>query len=397
MDENRKLAIITACTDDWGGSEELWAKCIPLLIDKGISNITVIKNHVNSAHPEFVNLKKQHIHFEELDPVFKSHQKIALKIADLAYKIGDKVGLSTYKWNKPIHRLHKILKRRQPDLVLVSQGINFDGLAFAHECLKLNIPYIVVCHKAVDFFWPMEADREYMKKTLLHAKKVFFVSEHNRILTEEQFGVRLTNSDIVLNPIKMRAAPMDYPPISNGYKLACIGRLFVIDKGQDILLRVLAKPKWKERNLSVSFIGKGPDNAGLKEMSKLLKVDQVSFSGFQQHIKDIWADHHALILPSRSEGLPLTIIEAMSVGRMVIATNAGGNQEIVQDQVTGFIADINEKSLDETMELAWNKRDEWQNMGLQGSEHIAATIPECPELKFADFIFENLNQQKSES
>jgi len=389
--KGKKIAIVTCCLDDWGGSEELWARSIPGLQDNGITHITIFKNKINGTHPEYLKLKHKNVKFSELDPGLSLVEKVASRVTDPFYRLLDRANVVAYNWNKPVARLYRGLKAAPPDLVLISQGINFDGIAYAYQCFKLNIPYLIVTHKAVDFFWPQPNDRAYMKETLLNAKRCLFVSEHNRKLTEEQFGIRLQNSDIVVNPVKTQVEPLPYPAVDKGYRLACVGRLFVIDKGQDMLLRILSQPKWRGRNISIHFFGAGPDLDGLKEMAQLLKVENISFAGYTNDLKRIWNDHHALILASRSEGLPLTIIEAMSLGRPVIATNAGGNGEVIQDGVTGFISEVSETDLDKTMENAWSKRGEWQNMGIKAAEYINELIPKEPEQLFVNLICNILN------
>lgn len=391
--KGKKLAIVTCCLDDWGGSEELWARSLDCFDAEDIASVTIYKNKINRLHPEFVRLQNRNVVLKELDPDFSLYKKIEGKVNDTLLRLGDKAGIVKYQWNKPVGRLYEHLCSDRPDLVLVSQGINFDGLAFANQCLKLKIPYIIVSHKAVDFYWPQAGDRAYMQETLLKARKCFFVSEHNRRLTEEQFGIRLENSEIVYNPVKTAVAPLPYPADLQEYRLACVGRLFVIDKGQDILIRILAREKWKIRNLVVSFFGTGPDRDGLIEMAKMLGVENVCFPGHSADLNDIWSNHHASILPSRSEGLPLTLIEAMSLGRMAIATNAGGNKEIIQHGVTGFIAEPTENNLDEVMELAWNQRTSWEAMGLKAAEHIQKTIPNRPEQTFGNFILNTLHER----
>lgn len=390
---NKKIAIVTCCLDDWGGSEELWARSVPYLLENGIKDITIFKNKINKKHAEFVWLKQNDVKLIELSPDNKLIKSVGVNLTDSLYRLAGKVGILTYQWNKPVHRLFNMLKSEKPDLVLISQGINFDGLAYANQCLQLRIPYLIVSHKAVGFFWPQPGDRAYMRETLQKAKKCLFVSQHNKKLTEEQFGIRLPNSQIVINPVKTKVASLPFPIVTNGYKLACIGRLFVIDKGQDMLIRVLAQPKWKNRAITVSFIGNGPDTEGLIELAKLLEVKSVSFLGFNQDLENIWADHHALILPSRSEGLPLTIVEAMSLGRLVLTTNVGGNNEIIKEGHTGFISEANEASIDSMLELSWSKKEQWEEMGKNASKHISKIIPDNPALDFARLLIEILDDQ----
>ncbi|WP_144439443.1 glycosyltransferase family 4 protein [Geminocystis sp. NIES-3709] len=71
--------------------------------------------------------------------------------------------------------------------------------------------------------------------------------------------------------------PLCYPQDDGYFKLACVARLWILDKGQDILLNVLAQDKWRERNLKVSFFGSGNNYDGLVNMAELLQLENVSF------------------------------------------------------------------------------------------------------------------------
>ena len=391
MKNRTKLAIITSCLDDWGGSEELWGKSVPHLVGASITDITVYKNTINKNHPQFISLIKQGIKLREFAPKPERVKRIMSKSLDLFVRVAQKFGLATYQWNKQAALIHSLLKKDKINFAIISQGINFDGLVYAHQCLKLNIPYIIVSHKAVDFFWPQSSDRDYMRTVLLKAEKCYFVSNHNLKMTEEQFGTRLNNAQVIINPSKVAPFALPYPSAVNGLKLACVGRLFVIDKGQDILIKILSQEKWKDRALSISIIGSGPDEQALKDLCLLLEVKNVKFVGVKTNLKDLWSNYHGLILPSRSEGLPLTIIEAMSLGRVVIATNAGGNNEIVDNSVTGFIAEANVKDLDEVLERAWEARTKWEDMGVEAFKKMKNILPENPEKIFADLVISQIN------
>ncbi len=390
----KKLVIITVCLDDWGGSEELWAKSIPYFFCDGVKKIILYKNKVNIIHPQFKKLQEQDVVFREFDAKPRNLKFIVSKTKHIFSKIIAKLGLIEFNWNRAVGNISSFLKTDKPDFVIISQGINFDGLSYGYECLKQNIPYILISHKAVDFYWPSSADRTYMKETLLNARLCLFVSKHNLKITEEQFGIRLPNSSIIINPVKTKVNPLPFPIKINGIKLACIGRLFLIDKGQDILLRILATSKWRERNVSISLLGKGEDEEAIKDLIKLFGLKNISFNGYSDDMVEIWKDHHALILPSRSEGLPLTIIEAMSFARPVIASNAGGNSEVIQDGITGFIGEANETSFEIAMETAWQRIDEWEAIGIKAAEYIEKTIPSLPEKIFAELVVSNFKSNE---
>jgi glycosyltransferase involved in cell wall biosynthesis len=380
LNKNKKktkhIAILTTVLDSWGGSEELWALSIPYLQKNGYS-ITVLKRNVNKSHKKIAGLIKKGVVFKDLNGnygkqlsrVVKAYCKIKDPLLEIHYNLFD-----------------RFLKKQKPTFVIIAQGINFDGIRYAKLCLKYKIEFAIISQKAVEHYWPAKHERALVNQVFTNAKKCYFVSNHNKNLSEEQFGFRFNNAQIIYNPCKVKKAPLPFPSTEDGFKLALIGRLFILDKGHDILFRILAKEKWKKRKLSVSLIGNGPDEDGLRSLADLLEINNINFLGFQSDIEQVWLDHHALVLPSRGEGMPLVVIEAMAAGRTVIATRAGGTVELVDDGVTGYIGDAAEVSFDETLERAWNERFKWNAMGIKASEQITNKIVIDPEIDFANSI-----------
>ena len=380
----RKILIVSTCSDDWGGSEELWGKSIPYLQAAGFK-LAVVKNSINRQHPVFKNLAAIHVDLIESFPQRPIPLKVIKKLKKVFVKVA--AGLKLVQpQGEDFGDFINIMKSSSPSLVIISQGINFDGLKLAYHCHQLNIPYVVIAQKAVDWYWPYVTDRAIMLEALLNAKKVFFVSHHNQKLTEEQFGHRLPNSQVIFNPVKLSGNIVPYPISTATYHLACLGRLFILDKGQDILIRIMSEKIWRERPLKISFIGKGMDEAALKDMATLLNVTNIEFKGQIEDIESMWSEYHALILPSRSEGLPLSMVEAMAAGRPVIISNAGGNTELVEEGITGFIGYPNEESFEQAMERAWNKRDQWKHMGEKAARYVSEHVPHSPETDFANLI-----------
>jgi glycosyltransferase involved in cell wall biosynthesis len=164
-----------------------------------------------------------------------------------------------------------------------------------------------------------------------------------------------------------------------GLRFACVGRFYPQEKGQDLLIRVLAREKWRGRPVSVTFFGSGQHGVGLAEMAAYHGLETVRFAGFTHDIEAIWASHHALVLPSRAEGLPLVLVEAMLSGRVAIVTDVAGNGEVVEDDVSGFLASApTEDALDEAMERAWQRRAEWREIGARAAADIRQRVPSDP-------------------
>lgn len=388
MSKLQKIAIVTTCPEDWGGSEELWFRAIPYLKEAGLS-ITVCKSTINYKHSAFVKMTEWGVDFFEWKDA---------KLPKKSKKIGLKSFLKQFKPKKdekpsPFPEEHyalvNYLKETQIDLVVVAQGMNFDGNWVGYFCMLNQLRYAFIAQKAVEVHWP--SPRDGMRNVLLKAEKQYFISKHNLTLTEEQFGVKFSNAEVIYNPVKMERRAIPYPSTENGYKLACIGRYFLLDKGQDMLIRIMASEKWKNRPISISFIGSGVDKEALVELANFLGADNIEFLGHTSNIEELWAKYHALILPSRYEGMPLVLMESMAVGRTAIVTVAGGNAEIVENNHTGFLSEINERDIENVLENAWQVRQNWEQMGLNALEKLKNTVPEVPEKIFADSLM-NVNE-----
>src|SRR5690606_35783540 len=137
MDKQKKnVAIITCCTNDWGGSEELWAKSISYIQDKG-HQITVYKTSFNPQHPEIRHLINQGIKLRELQPSLQFHKRIGRQLNYVYNRLKDR----NYYVSPEFHlsnNLRKHLVKGSYNFAIISQGINFDGLHYAYECLKLK-------------------------------------------------------------------------------------------------------------------------------------------------------------------------------------------------------------------------------------------------------------------
>jgi glycosyltransferase involved in cell wall biosynthesis len=122
-------------------------------------------------------------------------------------------------------------------------------------------------------------------------------------------------------------------------------------------------------------------------MARYHRLANVTFAGHVKDVAGIWAANHALVLPSRAEGLPLTIVEAMLCGRVPIVTDVGGNAELIRDGATGFVASApTEAELDAALERAWQRRAEWPAIGAGAARSIRKKVPREPAHIFAEAL-----------
>ncbi len=81
-------------------------------------------------------------------------------------------------------------------------------------------------------------------------------------------------------------------------------------------------------------------------------------------------------MPSRLEGQSLTLIEAMNFKRACIVTQVGGIEELIEDGKSGFIAAYPcSAAIEHALERAWEKRDDWEQMGIEAYNSIKSNHP----------------------
>ena len=363
-----RFLFVSSNSTPWGGSEELWSATAAALAENG-HRVSVLKANIDRQQPRIRRLIDLHCRISDLQQlsIFTRFPRLQRAVSPLitSQRIAQ-IGLEATLF--------------QPDLVVISQGMNFDGVHYANACRKMKKPYVLIAQKAGDVYWPVDAARERMRAVYTAAEACYFVSEHNLRLTEEQLGFELPNARVVRNPFLVSWEPRhDWPSEEDGLRLACVGRIFPAEKGQDLLIRVLARDKWRSRPLSVTLYGSGHHRVGLEKMIAFLGVTSVRFGGFVDDVASVWTDNHGLILPSRCEGLPLVLVEAMLSGRVAITTDVAGSSEMVDDGRTGFLAAAaTENALDEALERAWQRRHEWRSIGAAAAAAARTLVPSDP-------------------
>lgn len=288
-------------------------------------------------------------------------------------------------------REHVRILGAKADLIVVSQGNNWDGHDWMEAAKANGYKYATIAQAAAEVAWPDDGARERLAECYEGARAAYFVSEGNVELSRRQFVTPLRNARVIRNPFKVRydARPAWPRDPSEGLCLACVARLDVAQKGQDLLMQVLSLPHWRERKIHVTLVGNGRHELGLRRLVDDLKLTSVDFAGFVNDIEEVWSRHHALVLPSRFEGLPLALVEAMLCGRAAVVTDVAGHKELVRDGVNGFIAKApTVELLDEAMSRAWDNRHRLMDMGNTAATDVRQKVSKDPT---EDFVQELIN------
>ena len=363
----------------WGGSEELWSRAALRLRED---------SHEVAASVEFWPHLSTHI------------TDLAQHGIHLWVRSGVPPRLPVRVWRRMMRRGSKDqewLRRQNPDLVIISQGGSSDGLPWMKFCLKAGLPFIAIVQSNSEYWWLGDLGAE-LTEAYRAARKVFCVCRHNLELLERQIGEPLPNGVVVWNPYNVsRNHPPAWPPKSDLWKMACVARLEPAAKGQDLLFDVLARPQWRNRPAEVSLYGAGPSEYSLTQLVQRLRLNNVHFRGHISDVKAIWEENQILLLPSRLEGLPLALVEAMFCGRPAVVTDVGGNAELCVDGETGFVAAAPAVSaLEQTLERAWNHRHDWLRMGIAARMRAERLIPNDPIGDFCREVLKCASQRSSD-
>lgn len=121
------------------------------------------------------------------------------------------------------------------------------------------------------------------------------------------------------------------------FVVANVGRLSK-QKGMEYFIKAIPSVVAKYDNVRFVIAGAGEDEIALKKLSSELRVDDyLYFLGYRNDIQNLMSQVDLIVLSSLWEGLPLTPIEAFSVGKTIVATAVDGTVEIVDDDVDGLL------------------------------------------------------------
>ncbi|MEY2196504.1 glycosyltransferase family 4 protein [Neobacillus sp. BF23-41] len=137
--------------------------------------------------------------------------------------------------------------------------------------------------------------------------------------------------------------------------ITCVSRLRP-RKGHAYLFKALALIKDKLKNVEVRIVGDGEMRNTLEMQVSELNLKNVSFLGSREDIPKLLSESDIFVLPTTSDTLPISLIEAMFANQAILTTNCGGIPEIIKDNYSGFIVEpANPKQLAEKLSLLLRK------------------------------------------
>lgn len=180
------------------------------------------------------------------------------------------------------------------------------------------------------------------KWTATHANKVICISkslesfyQHSKIVKKEKLLTIPYGFNFTYTPSLKEEAQFNF-----GYpQIIITGRLEPV-KQHHLLLEILPDLKYIFPDLSVVMVGSGSLSKYLQELSSTLKLNSfVRWMGFQDNVHDYIENSDLMIIPSRSEGFGLVILEAWFHGKPVIGFNVPALNNIIESGKDGILVE----------------------------------------------------------
>lgn len=272
--------------------------------------------------------------------------------------------ISPFNDIKTIFKLHKLIKRESPDIVHLhsSKAGTLGRLA----TIGTNAKNVFTVHG-----WAFtEGSGSPLKRGVYTIVEKLVEPFTDLFICVSQYDEKIGLNHKVLKPshnnycVVHNGAPIEDTTqksrVRNAEKIKFIMTArFSPQKDQATLLKAISKVN--KSNYELILVGDGPTKQENEKLSEDLGIsDNVKFTGFKSDVNEALKAADVYILSTKYEGLPISIIEAMSQHLPIIATNVGGNSELVKDN--GFLVN-NETELTDKINWFVNHQESIETMG----------------------------------
>lgn len=236
--------------------------------------------------------------------------------------------------------IRKVVRESRPDVVIAFQHGAF--LTMAVAMLGLGIPIIAAERNAPQRFDHLRAgkNRSWIFQTFRLADRITVQLDDYVQGYPEYLRSRIVSIPNPVEPARQFAKPFGEP--EKVKRLLTVGRLSY-QKNQQVLIEAFAKlavamPEWR-----LVIVGAGEDETQLRQQAiKSGFSDRIEFIGAVKSVEDYYQNSHLFCLPSRWEGFPNALAEAMAHGLPVVGfSDCAGVSQLIASGKNGLLAEGN--------------------------------------------------------
>ncbi|PCH98462.1 MAG: hypothetical protein COB85_01480 [Bacteroidetes bacterium] len=216
---------------------------------------------------------------------------------------------------------------------------------------RFNIPYVLISH-GHDIPWVRPLDHlivyhaityNRIKKICLNSEINFMQSNLMKSNIDKFLGPEYHNKNVVIsNGVDVEKFKPKMKSENQTFNIVFVGRL-VTQKDPAILLKAVRQLAMRTLKYELNIYGDGPLRKELQTMCVNYGIsDCVKFHGKieEDEMPEVYENASLLVAPSRSEGMSISILEALATGLYVLTTPVSGNNELIVDGENGELLEI---------------------------------------------------------
>ena len=233
--------------------------------------------------------------------------------------------------------LKKIIFLKPEKIVLIQGTIEIGGLSLfaARISGKYTSTYLPITKRSKDIGVLLGGVRDFINKYFYYRlpHEIITISEFNKEELIINFSVNNSKIQVVRNFIDMPSGSILKCNTQVTNVLLIIGRIDLNQKRQDLFLDCFVKSELVN-HFEVHIIGDGNDEISEAIRKKYQGVHNISFCGWlsSEEVARRLVQSRGIIIPSKFEGVPLVMIEAIKLGKIVIASNVDGMKEYLPQE-----------------------------------------------------------------
>jgi len=274
-------------------------------------------------------------------PQFQSSVICLQESGEFAERIKDRsvevvpMGLKPGNDPKMPFQVASVLRRLKPHIVHTR---NIEAFFYGAVAAKIaRVPHVI--HSEHGRTFPETRLRSWVQRALVRGTDcTFAVTARLREDLVRYIGLPASRIEVLYNGVDLGKFSAARPPRAPDapIRIGSVGRMVPV-KNYPLLLEALAKLpadcRWTCR-----LVGDGPERDRLRTIALQLGLqDRVEFLGHREDVAALLQEMDIFVLPSISEGMSNTLLEAMAAGAAAIASDVGGNSEIVANGASGLL------------------------------------------------------------
>ena len=316
--------------------------------------------------------------YDKTTEITENLKKNGIKV----YMLGKKAGIDL----SIIKPLNAILHKIKPNIIHTHLYV-----------VKYVLPYVIFSKVKVVHTVHNEADKEVpifdqiLHKILFKIGKVVPVAISKEIAKtiSLKYKIEIPREQIIINGVPIELFMPKKNDMVNG-RFTILNLARITEQKNSLFLAKVFNDSFRDK-CELWYVG-GAEEKYLKRLCDYIEkndlTNQVKIMGIQQNVKDILNRCDVFVLPSKYEGVPLAIIEAMATGLPIIATMVGGIPDILDDGENALLCQCDEKEISDAINMVMTNSELREKLGTNALKKSKQYSSAVMANKYLD-IYEN--------